>query len=51
MGLIERVQARQGAVDVDGPVPAALPQQPDDPLRLAQVIGSDDVAALRELRH
>ncbi len=47
--MVEGVEPLQRAVDVDGLVPPALAQQPDHPLRLAEGIGPDDVAAFGEL--
>ena len=49
MRLVERVQPFQRPVDEDGLLPSSLAQQFDHPLRLAQGVGPDDVAALGEL--
>ena len=48
MFLVKRAQAHQGAVDVDRPLPAGGAQMRDHPLRLAERVGTDDVAALGE---
>ena len=46
--LVKGAEVPQRAMQVDGPVVARLPQQGDDPLRLAQRIGADDMGAFRE---
>ena len=46
--LVKGAEVPQRAMQVDGPVVARLAQQGDDPLRLAQRIGTDDMRALRK---
>ncbi|GJE41460.1 hypothetical protein AEGHOMDF_0626 [Methylobacterium soli] len=51
LALVELGQLLHGAVQVDRPVVAGLPQQRHDALRLAERVGADDVGALGKQGH
>ncbi len=47
--LVVVAELLKGAVNIDGPVIAGIAQHADDPLRLAERIGTDEMRALGEL--